>query len=215
MSKEQSKSYTRASQTDGKDFSLSKSKGTDLAKTEAQVKWQLSTYVHSDQIASEKIEELERVGIQGAMNGLSISKARRFDEKLTKGIVSLALSRAFSFYGVDSLQMLSIMVDVIIQAWGKVWRLDDVILMLQMGMTGKFGKSYGKFNGAIMNEWCMMYDSMRTELCVERAQSYGQGVADASERSSKRHNGPNQVAQWTDEQLERIKHIDNDIKTTQ
>ena len=176
------------------------------------MKWQLSTYVHSDQISTKKLEELERVGIQGAMNGLSISKARRFDEKLTKGIVSLALSRAFSFYGVDSLQMLSIMVDVIIQAWGTVWRLDDVILMLQMGMTGKFGKQYGKFNGAIMNEWCMMYDSMRTELCVERAQSYGQGVADASQRNSKRHNGPKEIAQWTDEEVERMKRIDETLK---
>jgi len=198
---------------DGKGSSLSMSKGTELAKTEAQVKWQLSTYVHSDQIATKKLEELERVGIQGAMNGLSISKARRFDEKLTKGIVSLALSRAFSFYGVDSLQMLSIMVDVIIQAWGRIWRLDDVILMIQMGMTGKFGKQYGKFNGAIMNEWCMMYDAIRTDICVELAQSYGQGVADVSERTVERHNGPKEIAQWTDEQLERMKRIDNEIKT--
>ena len=171
--------------------------------------WSLRHYIQGEEIHPDKRKELSLGGIDKAMQSIQISAAARENEDMARGVIAIALSEAFEFFGMENSRMLRIMVDLITREYWS-WKLDDVILMVQMGISGYFGKQYGKFNGAVRQEWLRSYDLMRSSRCTEIAQRYSQGIADDTDRIGERHTGPKEVKQWTEEQLERIEQIDKD-----
>jgi hypothetical protein len=168
-------------------------------------------YIQQGVLHPDKRKELSEGGIAKAMQAIQISAAVRESEEVTKGIIAITIGEAMQFYGVESPQMLRIMVDLVIREYW-MWKLDDIILMVQKGINGDFGKQYGKFNGSVLQEWLRQYDALREHICEHHEGRYQKGIEDAANRTVQRHNGPKEIAKWTDEEVERMKQIDETLR---
>ena len=168
-------------------------------------------YIQQGVLHPDKRKELIKGGITKAMESIQLSAALREDEETTRGIIAIAISEAMQFSGVENPQMLRVMVDMITMSYW-MWKLDDIILVIQKGIKGDFGKQYGKFNGSVLQEWLRQYDALREHICEQHEGRYQKGIEDAANRTVQRHNGPKEIAKWTDEEVERMKQIDETLR---
>jgi hypothetical protein len=91
------------------------------------------------------------------------------DERQAMYVVGSLLEDLLNFYGqagdADQVEQIAIL---LVYEYGNQLTTTEVALMLKDAKVGKYGKVYGKLDGAQVMQWAREFVAARTELVVNR-----------------------------------------------
>ena len=134
-------------------------------------------------------------------NGFQLSKLERIDADALIDVLLLQVGKAFKMSGSDDDTLVEMTVQ---QLMADPYRkLDAIIKAIDNGLSGKYGKLYGKLNYFQLQEWLTKFDE---ETTYERESMHS---SELRPRWAEEKTSPVKVGVMTDQQKDLIKKIDS------